>query len=503
MNTTVASSPIVRVTRGAEILATIAGLAALVVIVFHDSYAAIWQLWQLSTYQYALLIVPAAAYLIWARRAVLAQQSVEPWWPALAVLFLLAIMWHVSRATAVQAVEHAVVILSIPAIILAALGRRVFATIIFSLLLLLTTIPIGEALSPILMVVTADIATALLKLVGTSFSRHGQYLSLPGGDFHVADVCAGVRYLLAGSTLALLFSYLSFRTLRARALFIAITAVLLVLGNGIRAFIVMTVASATRLRYFAGQDHVVFGMLFFAFLLTVLFWIANRYYVSKSPEPSAPELTTEPSPTRPVSVAAAVVAAVLALISGRAMYAYGARAPQAHVADIQLPALAGCSSPGAWRASWTPRIQGARIHRSASYACSGLDVHVLVVAYSNQSNGSELVGQANAIVPKEWWEVGAQTRPQVVLGEGESHAMRQLLLGAGSRSMLVWHWYEVNGTATTSEYGVKLREALAALQLTPVDSRAYLISVVGPAGDVDDLLARAQQVVRALRAARS
>lgn len=496
MSATTANPAIARASRGSEIVAAIAGLAAVVALVFYDSYAAIWDLWKLSTYQYSLLIIPAAAYLIWTRRSALAQQSIEPWWPAVAVLFVLAVAWQVSRATAVQAIEHSVAIVAIPAILAASLGRRVFATIAFPLLLLLTTIPIGEALAPLLMVVTADIATALLKLVGTPFARHGQYITLPGGDFHVADVCAGVRYLLAGTTLALLFSYLTFQTIRARVLFIALTAIALVVGNGVRAFIVMTVASATRLRYFAGHDHVVFGMIFFAVLLAVIFWVTNRYFAAKDPEPEA--VAGETAPTRRVRVAAAMAAAVLALLSARAMHAYGSREPDAGAADIGLPMLAGCSAPGAWRASWTPQVHGARLQRGASYACENVDVHVLVVAYSNQTNGSELVGQANAIVPKEWWEVGAQTQQQVASDEGPSHPVRELRLAAGTRSMVTLHWYEVNGAATVSEYGVKFREALAALMLRPLDSRAYVISVVGPAGAVEDLATRAQQTMRAL-----
>jgi len=72
--------------RGIAVAAVIAVLAAAVVVVFHQSYATIWDLWKLTTYQYAFIVVPGAAYLLWSRRGVLTVQPIAPsWWILLAV----------------------------------------------------------------------------------------------------------------------------------------------------------------------------------------------------------------------------------------------------------------------------------------------------------------------------------------------------------------------------------------------------------------------------------
>lgn len=482
--------------RGIAVAAVIAVLAAAVVVVFRDSYATIWELWKLTTYQYAYIVVPAAGYLLYSQRAVLAAQPIAPSWPALLVLFTLAILWQVSRATATQAVEHAAVMLAVPAVVWAVLGRQILRTTAFAWLVLLTAIPVGEVLTPLLMVVTADIATALLKLFGIPFIRSGQYISLSGGDFKVADVCSGLRYLLIGATLALLFSYWNFRTVRARAIFVVLTAAVFVLGNGLRAFIVMSVASASDMRYLGGTDHVVFGTILFGVLLGFVLWMARRYADKPPAQPAVDEPDRAQTISRPrVAVASVAALGVLSLGPGIDAYRFAASSGSA---SIRLPALQGCSAPGEWRASWKPVIHGENIQQRGSYACDGVDVHVLIVAYARQRSGSELVGSANQIVPNEWWQSGAQTTVQVTLDERRSHAVTQALLTTGGESLLTWSWYAVNGRPTTSEYGVKLREAWSALTLAAPDSRAYVVSVAGRSSSPDALRAQARQAALAL-----
>lgn len=481
--------------RGLAVAAVIAVLAAVVVVVFRDSYATIWDLWKLSTYQYAFIVVPAAAYLLYSQRAALASQPIAPSWWVLLVLLALAMLWQVSRATATQAVEHAVVVLAVPAIIWAALGGRILRTTAFAWLLLLTAIPVGEILTPLLMVVTANIATALLHLFGIAFIRSGQYISLSGGEFKVADVCSGLRYLLIGVTLGLLFSYWNFHTLRARAIFVAITAAVFVLGNGLRAFIVMAVASASNMRYLAGHDHVVFGTILFGVLLGIVLWVAGRFV----DEPRLQRNIEEPDHAQPISrprVAVAAAAAFGVLMVGPAIEAYRPAAA-ATSASIRLPALSGCSAPGEWRASWTPVIHGENIQQRGTYHCAATDVHVLIVAYPRQSAGSELVGSANQIVPNDWWQSGVQTTTHVALDNSRTHAVHEAVLTTDAGSMLTWNWYAVDGRPTLSEYGVKLREAWSALTLDTPDSRAYVVSVVGRS-NADALREQARQAVRAL-----
>jgi EpsI family protein len=143
-------------------------------------------------------------------------------------------------------------------------------------------------------------------------------------------------------------------------------------------------------------------------------------------------------------------------------------------------------------------IRGNAIERRGSYRCDRFDVHVVVVAYPTQVAGSELVGSANEIVPSDWWQSGAQVTTHVALGAGRSREVWQTQLTIGTTSVLTWNWYEIDGSPTVSDMGVKLRQALSALAFRAADSRAYVVSVTGPSGAPDALREQAQQAVRAL-----
>ena len=104
----------------------------------------------------------------------------------------------------------------------------------FPLLFSLAAVPVGDGLLPHLMLLTADTSTALLRAVGVPVFREGQFLSLPGGNFEVASVCAGLAYLTAGTVIALLFSYFTYRSVLKRFLFVMLTMVVVILTNGLR-----------------------------------------------------------------------------------------------------------------------------------------------------------------------------------------------------------------------------------------------------------------------------
>src|SRR5690606_27073545 len=105
--------------------------------------------------------------------------------------------------------------------------------------------------------------------------REGQLITLPGGNFVVADVCAGLSYLTAGTIIAVLFGYFTYDSNWKRAAFAAAAAVTMILFNGVRAFIVMYVASATDMRYLAGRDHVYFGWLLFGLVVLGLVYAGS------------------------------------------------------------------------------------------------------------------------------------------------------------------------------------------------------------------------------------
>lgn len=258
-------------------LAIVGGVALFVVLAYWDSFAGMLELWQLSDHHHGTLVLPIAAFLVWRVRNQLATATVEPDKRGILIVALLSFGWLLARLTSIQVIEHLMVLALIPAAAFAFVGPSMTSKLLFPLLFLMLATPVSDALIPHLMRVTADISTALLRLSGFPVFRQGQYISLPGGEFVVADVCSGVRYLLTGIMISSLFAYLSYQTKGKRVAFVAITASVLVIANGVRAYIVMAIASATNLQYFGGRDHIYFGWMLFGVVIMVLMWFGMKY----------------------------------------------------------------------------------------------------------------------------------------------------------------------------------------------------------------------------------
>jgi len=258
-------------------LVLLVGISVFLIVSFWESFDSLFGLWQHSDHRHATLVFPITAFLIWRLRPEFENLPVASEPKGLIIVLGLLVAWTMSRLAGIQVVEHVSVLALIPATVYTVAGGQIANKLLFPLLFLILATPIGDSLVPHLMVVTADISTALLRVSGIPVFRDGQYISLPGGEFVVADVCSGVSYLTTGIMIALLYSHLTYKSRIKWVVFTAVTAITLVFANGVRAYLVMAIASASELRYLGGQDHVYFGWAMFAIVIMLLMWIGGRY----------------------------------------------------------------------------------------------------------------------------------------------------------------------------------------------------------------------------------
>lgn len=260
-----------------QALALVIGIGVFVVLTFSSSFASMWDLWQSSDHRHGILVFPISAFLIWQLRHEIADTTIGVDARGVMLLVPIAAGWIVARLAGIQVAEHLFAISLIPAAVGTFAGFRLLRKVLFPLIFLFFATPLRESLVPSLMRITADISTALLELSGFPLLRNGQYISLPGGEFVVADVCAGLHYLSTGVMIAFLYGYLTYNGIRKRLMLVVATAVALVVANGVRAYIVMAVASATRMEYLGGRDHIYFGWLLFGIVMMTIMWIGARY----------------------------------------------------------------------------------------------------------------------------------------------------------------------------------------------------------------------------------
>ncbi len=466
--------------RELAVLSLIIGLAALVVLVYWDSYLAMTRLWQSTQYQHGMLVFPVTVFLLWRIRQRLARIMLEPSAWGLLPMMGLVLLWFVSAAIGVQVVEQLAAVLLIPGTILALLGWPIARSAMFPLFFTAAAVPIGDGLVPYLMQVTAFLSTGLLQAFGVPVFRQGQFLNLPGGNFEIADVCAGMQYLTAGTIIALLFAYFTYRSYAKRAAFVVTMAVAMIVTNGVRAFVVMLVASGTDMRYFVGRDHVYFGWALFGVVVATLTYFASRFSGEESPEPVDQSAPAEPrrgavSPYRSFASVTVLCGAVVLLGSGPLTRASRPAATQLASPVLALPAIEGCDGPRAWAAGEHPQFESPDAAISGTYWCADTPVNAFVAVYLNNVQGREVVSDSNQLIPDAWRPLAALERQHFIAADGQRIGVNELGLNVSGSRSLVWYWYETGGEPVRSEAVVKLMQALQVLIKGRSDGTAYLL----------------------------
>jgi exosortase A len=476
-------------------LALVVFLVAGVVVVFRDSFASMFSLWSLSSYQHAYIVPPMSLVLLWMARREFAAQPLTGSAVGLVLIAVLAVVWLGARASAVQAVEHIAIVGMVISVVLAVVGWPAFRTIAFPVLFLLAAVPVGEELTPLLMEATADVSERLLGLLGVPALREGMFFTLPGGSFEVAEICAGLRYLMAGTVTALLFAYLNFNRWGKRIAFTLLAAVSFVIANGLRAFITMLVASATNGRLLGGEDHIYFGMVLFAALLVALLWFGMKL---ADPVPPKTELPlADPASNRPARVVGFGIVALLMLGAAASLQATH-EGGGSRLLAAQLPALDGCSGPSQWSAPWRPELVGADVETLASYRCGGLSLHVYLASYGHKEQDKELISAQNHLVPFDWRRDTRQRATTFELAPGSSVGVNEIRIAATGRNALAWHWYDVNGKPSHTRSRTKLNEALEALDPVGVVSSVRMVAVSSESDDFDAMRSLLESQVRVL-----
>ena len=87
--------------------AILGAVAVMLVLMFHTDavgLATIW--WTSTTFGHCLFIAPVIAWLVWQRRAGLAQVKPVAWWPGLALVAIGGFGWLLGDAASVALARH-------------------------------------------------------------------------------------------------------------------------------------------------------------------------------------------------------------------------------------------------------------------------------------------------------------------------------------------------------------------------------------------------------------
>jgi EpsI family protein len=366
--------------------------------------------------------------------------------------------------------------------VIAILGRDVAKGLAFPLFYALFLVPAGEELVPAMQTLTAQIASSLLSITGVPAHLEGIFITTPTGYFEVAEACAGVKFLIAMAAFAALVANVCYRSWKRRIAFVAVSLLVPILANGVRAWLTIYVAHRTgSVDLAAGFDHVVYGGIFFAVVIAIILALGWRFFDRGVNDP-----WFDPKRLQPEAPLGArlnkVVGAIVGIILAPVAWLFLMSASGAHPvpAGIAMPQAAGWQIvPQGQGRDWQPHYVGADRIRLAHYRdAQGRVVDLAIIVFASQSEGRELVGYGQGAVAPDsgaWaWTASAAAPPG---GRAERIASNGV-----AREVL--SFYRVGDVLTGSGVEVKLATLKTRLFGGPQRAVAILVSAEDSAAGV-------------------
>lgn len=478
-----------RQARGAALGATsgfaaLAAVFAAVIALYFDSARDLYVTWADSpTYNHCLLVLPVTVWFLWRLRGELSKAPLRPWLPALALVGMASLVWLAGALTDIKSLRDLALVLFVPATLAALLGRRFAGVALFPLVFTLFAWPFGEIFVPTMMGWTADFTVAALRATGVPVFREGNNFVIPSGTWSVVEECSGIRYLMASLSAGAFYAYMNFRSYRRRALFIALSLIVPVAANWLRAYFTVLLGHLSDNTIAVGFDHLVYGWVFFGIVMFGLFLIGARM-IDEPPQPraAAPGATlTFSRAVLPAAVAVTVIAAI-----GPGWHAWaGSRAVSpisAGAESLRLP-----EALGDWhRERPDPLVQGpvlptGLVAVSGRYGRAGqrAGMHVAAGWGDDPRNTVFSYNTTGRLGGNRRWNVVEERVVSVPGTDGVSVLER--VLTDGGRKLMLWQWYRV-GTVDTASL-LRAKVAVAASRLAGREAPGVAIVLYAEFGD--------------------
>lgn len=443
-----------------SLVAALAAAMALYLGTLH-SIVAIWN--RSQTYAHGYIILPVSLWLIWRRRDDLAKLCAQPCWPALLPLLACGAVWLLADLSGVQVVRQYAFVAMLPLVVLAILGVQMTRAMAFPLFFLMLAVPFGEVFIDPLVKFTADFTVAALQATGIPVLRNGNSFEIPSGSWSVVEACSGVRYLISSFTLGCLFAYLTYQTLLRRLAFVALSIVVPIIANGIRAYLIVLLGHLSGNKLAAGVDHLIYGWVFFGLVMLAMFWIGGMW----REEETRSEASAQSKEGIDVNVGAGTTghtaAVALAAVVCMAIWPLYATLAEQHIEREQGTGI-NRFEPRWQRAApftgWKPAFLAPDSEIYHFYQKDAKPVGVAILLYRNRASGVQLISSANHLLSEDersWRQVASSVRSEFAGGSG--FPVRETIIQSSGDKLQVWYGYWIDGRFTASDYAGKLLQA--------------------------------------------
>jgi exosortase A len=359
-------------------------------------------------------------------------------------------------------------------LVLALTGWNVAKSMAFPLLFLFFMVPAGEVFNPPLMDGTANATVWALQASGIPVYREGMNFALPTGRWSVVEACSGLRYVLAAAMLGALFAYLNFERWAQRVAFFGVSIAVAVVANWMRAYLIVLVGHFSNMKWGVGDDHVVYGWVFFGLTMFVLFWMGAKWRDAGLAHrlPSTAKAIQD-APSRPIEafkLAQPATHGMRRAVLGASLVTIGlSHVALAHLrnvtptADFETRAAQVLGAFGSGPLAVPPQFSGARASLQGVLDTEhGTEIYLGY--FARQEDGAEMIASGNTVLPASevGWQIVSKSSHSLLLAGREANVTEWRLRQAGQERLL-WSWYTIAGVAVASDYKAKALTAWSML----------------------------------------
>jgi len=460
-----------------------------VALLFHRETGGAIRVWTGSpTYNHCFLILPLSYFLIWERRNQTGLLRFSPNFWGILALFGLSILWLLTAAAGVLEAQQFVALTILQAALLTLLGLQVYRKFAAPFLYLYFLVPSGAFLIPFLQAFTARFAVAGLHLLGIPVFSTGAVIEIPAGTFAVAEACAGLRFLIAAVAFGTFFAILNFESWWRRGLFIALSILVPIIANGLRALGLIAAAEWLGSPAAAMADHVLYGWLFFALVLMALILIGQSFSDRHAQIGSSVGSDSAAQPAFSVGAMAAAGAICLIVASfGPVLFLVSSRTVIAALPSSP-PVVQAFWKRTRAASGWHPVVVSPERAFADSFQNGRVRLDRFIALYSRADANRNLVRSQNRDADERVWTFNSSHVGRIGLGQQSfSVSVSRWLRGQHSRT--VWSFFLVDGKPAASGFDAKLNQirrlfhgsrcasAYVALSIEDVDERVATQSI--------------------------
>jgi len=228
-----------------------------------------------SNYSHGFLVPLVSLWLLWKKRAVLAEIPRSKNTLGLIIVVIGMILFIVGNGASEYFTVRFSLVMTLFGLVLYIFGSPMIKKTWFEILFLVFMIPIPyviyfSATFP-MQLLASKVTVKMLSLIGMTVIRQGNIIHLPGEVLEVAEACSGLRSLISLLALGAIYAYMTQRGLTGKIILFLSTIPIAVAGNVFRVFVTALVAYTSDIEVTAEPLHTIMGLSVFVIAFILLF----------------------------------------------------------------------------------------------------------------------------------------------------------------------------------------------------------------------------------------